>query len=264
MRGEPSARRRFVDELLVQRTPRLAGVVGDYERVLRQRNGAARAGSSRDGRRRVARRLGRAAGRHRERAARRPDRAARRRSNRSSPSSTRSSPATTSGSRSRPQRTIDEETGGRRRHRSERFAAARWPAVRRREIERGITLVGPAPRRRAADGERPAGPRLREPRRVVVPRARAPARRRGAAAARAAHRGPDRDPRRRVRRARRAASAPAGRPRRPLRAGHRDGGGGGGHPRRARRTRHPDPRRPRRGRRRGRARPVDAAGSTQA
>lgn len=42
VRGEPSARRRFVDELLVQRTPRLAGVVGDYEKALRQRNGLLR------------------------------------------------------------------------------------------------------------------------------------------------------------------------------------------------------------------------------
>jgi DNA replication and repair protein RecF len=42
VRGEPSARRRFVDELLVQRTPRLAGVVADYEKALRQRNGLLR------------------------------------------------------------------------------------------------------------------------------------------------------------------------------------------------------------------------------
>lgn len=42
VRGEPSARRRFVDELLVQRAPRLAGVVADYEKALRQRNGLLR------------------------------------------------------------------------------------------------------------------------------------------------------------------------------------------------------------------------------
>jgi DNA replication and repair protein RecF len=42
VRGEPSARRRVVDELLVQRTPRLAGAVGDYEKALRQRNGLLR------------------------------------------------------------------------------------------------------------------------------------------------------------------------------------------------------------------------------
>ncbi|TYL53556.1 DNA replication/repair protein RecF [Agromyces mariniharenae] len=38
VRGEPSVRRRLLDELLVQRTPRLAGVMADYERVLKQRN----------------------------------------------------------------------------------------------------------------------------------------------------------------------------------------------------------------------------------
>jgi DNA replication and repair protein RecF len=38
VRGEPSGRRRFLDELLVLRTPRLSGVMADYERVLRQRN----------------------------------------------------------------------------------------------------------------------------------------------------------------------------------------------------------------------------------
>ncbi|MGF3056524.1 DNA replication/repair protein RecF [Microbacterium sp. YY-01] len=38
VRGDPSARRRFADQLLVQRSPRLAGVIADYERVLRQRN----------------------------------------------------------------------------------------------------------------------------------------------------------------------------------------------------------------------------------
>lgn len=38
VRGDPSARRRFADQLLVQRTPRMTGVLGDYDRVLRQRN----------------------------------------------------------------------------------------------------------------------------------------------------------------------------------------------------------------------------------
>ena len=42
VRGEPSARRRFVDELLVQRTPRLAGTVADYDKALKQRNGLLR------------------------------------------------------------------------------------------------------------------------------------------------------------------------------------------------------------------------------
>jgi len=38
IRGEPSGRRRFMDELLVLRTPRMSGVISDYERVLKQRN----------------------------------------------------------------------------------------------------------------------------------------------------------------------------------------------------------------------------------
>jgi DNA replication and repair protein RecF len=37
VRGDPGERRRFLDELLVARTPRLAGVRADYERVLKQR-----------------------------------------------------------------------------------------------------------------------------------------------------------------------------------------------------------------------------------
>jgi DNA replication and repair protein RecF len=52
VKGDPSERRRFLDDLLVLRTPRFAGVRADYDRVLRQRNsllktaGAARRGSS--------------------------------------------------------------------------------------------------------------------------------------------------------------------------------------------------------------------------
>lgn len=37
VRGDPAERRRFLDDVLVQRIPRLAGVRADYERVLRQR-----------------------------------------------------------------------------------------------------------------------------------------------------------------------------------------------------------------------------------
>ncbi|HEX6756207.1 MAG TPA: DNA replication/repair protein RecF [Mycobacteriales bacterium] len=37
VRGDPAERRRFLDDLLVQRTPRFAGVRADYERVLKQR-----------------------------------------------------------------------------------------------------------------------------------------------------------------------------------------------------------------------------------
>ena len=52
VKGDPSDRRRFLDDLLVLRAPRLAGVRADYDRILKQRNsllktaGAARRGSS--------------------------------------------------------------------------------------------------------------------------------------------------------------------------------------------------------------------------
>ncbi len=54
IKGDPSDRRRFLDDLLVLRTPRLAGTRADYDRVLKQRNsllktaGIAR-GSAREG-----------------------------------------------------------------------------------------------------------------------------------------------------------------------------------------------------------------------
>ena len=38
VKGDPAERRRFLDELLATRTPRMAGVKADYERVLKQRN----------------------------------------------------------------------------------------------------------------------------------------------------------------------------------------------------------------------------------
>ena len=53
VKGDPSDRRKFLDDLLVLRVPRLAGVRSDYDRILKQRNsllktaGLAR-GSSRD------------------------------------------------------------------------------------------------------------------------------------------------------------------------------------------------------------------------
>jgi DNA replication and repair protein RecF len=53
VKGDPSDRRRFLDDLLILRSPRLAGVRSDYDRILKQRNsllktaGIAR-GSSRD------------------------------------------------------------------------------------------------------------------------------------------------------------------------------------------------------------------------
>ncbi len=38
VRGDPSERRKFLDEVLIMRAPRLAGVRADYDRVLKQRN----------------------------------------------------------------------------------------------------------------------------------------------------------------------------------------------------------------------------------
>jgi len=38
VRGDPAERRRYLDDLLVQRQPRYAGVRADYERILKQRN----------------------------------------------------------------------------------------------------------------------------------------------------------------------------------------------------------------------------------
>lgn len=38
VRGEPTHRRNFLDKLLITRAPRLAGVIADYERVVKQRN----------------------------------------------------------------------------------------------------------------------------------------------------------------------------------------------------------------------------------
>ena len=55
IKGDPSDRRRFVDALLITRSPRLAGVRADYDRILRQRNtllktaGAARRSGGQEG-----------------------------------------------------------------------------------------------------------------------------------------------------------------------------------------------------------------------
>jgi DNA replication and repair protein RecF len=38
VRGDPSERRKFIDQLLILRSPRMAGVISDYERAVRQRN----------------------------------------------------------------------------------------------------------------------------------------------------------------------------------------------------------------------------------
>jgi len=45
VKGDPAERRRFLDDLLVLRTPRYAGVRADYDRVLKQRNALLRSGA---------------------------------------------------------------------------------------------------------------------------------------------------------------------------------------------------------------------------
>jgi len=48
VRGDPTERRKFLDEVLIMRAPRLAGVRADYDRVLKQRNALLKtAGSAR-------------------------------------------------------------------------------------------------------------------------------------------------------------------------------------------------------------------------
>lgn len=50
VRGDPGERRRFLDDLAIARTPRLAAVRGDYERVLKQRGALLKsAGAARHG-----------------------------------------------------------------------------------------------------------------------------------------------------------------------------------------------------------------------
>src|SRR3954469_845049 len=50
VRGDPAERRRFLDDLLVARAPRFAGVRADYDRVLKQRNALLRTTSGWRGR----------------------------------------------------------------------------------------------------------------------------------------------------------------------------------------------------------------------
>lgn len=48
IRGEPASRRKFLDDLVIQRTPRLSGTISDYERVLKQRNTLLKTASVKD------------------------------------------------------------------------------------------------------------------------------------------------------------------------------------------------------------------------
>ena len=49
VRGDPSERRRFIDQLLTLRSPRIAVIVSDYERAVKQRNSLLKTRASNDG-----------------------------------------------------------------------------------------------------------------------------------------------------------------------------------------------------------------------
>ena len=138
VRGEPSARRRFVDELLVQRAPRLAGTVSDYEKALRQRNGLLRGSRGQVDTESLAVWDERLVATGTELLDARTALLA------DLEPLVAEQYAVVAGADQQvtlvAQRTIDEESeeGGT----AERFAAA-LARVRRREIERGVTLVGP-------------------------------------------------------------------------------------------------------------------------
>ncbi|MGT2425691.1 DNA replication/repair protein RecF [Amnibacterium kyonggiense] len=138
VRGEPSTRRRFVDELLVQRTPRLAGTVSDYEKALRQRNGLLRGSRGLVDTESLAVWDGRLVATGSELLDARTELLA------ALEPIVAEQYAVVAGADQRvaieAQRTIDEEAG--EGGTAERFAAA-LARVRGREIERGITLVGP-------------------------------------------------------------------------------------------------------------------------
>ena len=48
VRGDPSERRRFIDQLLTLRSPRIAGVISDYDRAVKQRNSLLKTRASMD------------------------------------------------------------------------------------------------------------------------------------------------------------------------------------------------------------------------
>jgi DNA replication and repair protein RecF len=48
VRGDPNERRRFIDQLLTLRSPRIAGVISDYERAVKQRNSLLKTRASMD------------------------------------------------------------------------------------------------------------------------------------------------------------------------------------------------------------------------
>ena len=150
VKGDPSERRRFLDELIVARWPRLMGVRADYDRVLRQRNtllkslsGRSRGGPPSRRRGQHPRRLGHPPGPGRRRAA-----------GRAAAHPDRPGPAREQGLRRHragqqrrhcgvqgldPARRTQTET----REELTALLVAAMTARRPEEIQRGVSLVGP-------------------------------------------------------------------------------------------------------------------------
>ena len=231
VKGDPTDRRRFLDDLVTPRWPRMAGVRADYDRVLRQRSTLLKSlvrtpRAAGRGRRRHPRHLGRPA--------RRAGRGARRRPGWRRCSTWPSdvadayraiAPTNNDAAGRLPlvRRSRARPTGRRRprslgRDRCERAASSAMAERRGEEIARGVSLVGSAPRRPRADAGGAARPRATPPTasrwsfalalRLAPLRAAARRRRRAGA-----------DPRRRLRRARRGAPRAARRADRRRRAG---------------------------------------------
>ena len=241
VRGDPSARRRFADQLLVQRTPRLAGVLADYDRVLKQRTALLKSAKARGirgdalstldvwddklvalGTEVIEARLALAA----ELAAPLADAYA---AIAGADHRARARVGALGAAAAIPKRAPD--AAGRRmplpRRIADLFRAGARRAPHRRARPRSHARRS-APRRPRAAGARPSGEGLRLARRVLVGRARAAARLGRAAARRVPARRSGADPRRRLRRARRRSPRAARRARRRLRAGHRHRRGRGG------------------------------------
>ena len=234
VKGDPSDRRRFLDDLVVLRTPRLAGTRADYDRVLKQRNSLLKtAGLARGSARDAA--LGTLAvwdeqlARHgaellEARLALVDD---------LRPYVGKAYETVARGA-SRDDAEIEYKSSVPLDRPLDAAILAELERRRKDELDRGISLVGPHRDELllwlghgAEDRDLPAaGEGLRLARRVLVVRAGAPA---GVVRpAAVGRRRPDPDPRRRLRRARQRTPRAAGRPGRRRRAGARDRGGAGG------------------------------------
>ena len=177
VRGDPGERRRFLDELLVVRAPRYAGVRSDYERVLKQRGALLKSvRASRHCRHQHPRRVGRAPRPARRRAAGGPARTWSLTSPRTWPPPTPRSPGTRRWG-TRYSRVPRESRTGRasgscpRTGRASRTVAGR-AAPRPRTGDRAWRVPRrTAPRRPRAGARRAAGEGVRQSRRVMVVRA---------------------------------------------------------------------------------------------